>query len=910
MIKLTAVMILWTVTASGPNIEQLESKTLSTDKKVEILDRTDSVTKKHAVFKADSIVVNEDPAEPEKDFSYFIDKPANSPATCDQKGFLYRKIDLKNGSAETLNNNDIKWEESISNVPFWARSRFALTINELSEETRQNLINRLAKIAENEENLHFLDELFFVIAFSSPAELEQADFSPEMILQSVKTLYESSSELEYAELIEKGTEETGELTTVSLKVKEGSEIKDIELDPWLYYAFIVHPRLDSEVLGNFSPSENIFTDEGTDFRTNFFYGNPASESYSGHYVFRNDWKVDEEKFQMPDGTFSCPVIFSDNENDHLDLVSSSSGSCMTETFTGSGNILAVGLDMESVNSKLALANLTAYGNGYCSLKGKVVLILENETSAQFLQDNIEFYLSNYEYVLIDDLNENVLFTTTENDGNTSYTLNAGKVIIPPSMSSAFYTKISEMKASFDIIAAQGGSVMMFLHSEESDPCSLELPGGVKCEKNSGEAENFRLSGHPVLKDHLKNTSFYYESSIEPYYLEGEIPLNKDACAIEKTGDWIGLNMQRNISEMNLTSEKVERAIQAVRVAYNHYGNCGENQDITGAAMKTALIPVINVNNSAEDHVWNEIWTPDGWMPMQSAWSNYSQDYGTVGKICMEKKFDGGKDISYVYAWRGDHQFFNRTSTYTDTVSTELTVLDSEGKGVPDAAVLIATESYYDSSQLTIAGATSTNEFGKATLITGDARNIYIQIISDSIGIYPGLQQVEKIISAEDATPGSEFEYTAKLTMKLPSAIETSITENESAQEGTLDITVDLAASQFLTHTNPFNEGLVFKALEKISGTVHIFEEDQFSKFKENGIASAVRSISVEDLPATVSVSEEKVYYAVFVPGTQAITAGEIVVESDQENDDSDDTDDSDENDDPDKKSDGCSLTLI
>ena len=910
MIKLTAGIILWTVVATNPNVEQLKTGTLSTEKKIEISNRTASVIKRPGVFKTTENAANEDPANPEKDFSYFIEKPAQAPSTCNHKGFLYKKIDIRNGSSETMNSDDMKWEMPITNVPFWIRSKLVLTIGELSEEVRSDLLSRISKIAGNEENLHFLDELFFVIAFSSPAEIEQADFSPEMILRSIKTLYLSSDELDYAEIIEKGTDETGELTTVSLKVKDGTEIKDTELDPWLYYAFIVHPRLDSEVLGSFSPSENTFkkiNDGGTDFRTNFFYGDPVSESYSGHYIFRNDWKVDEEKFKMPDDSFSCPVIFSENDKDHLDLILSSAGSCMTETFIGSGNILAIGLDMESVDSKLALSNLTGYGNGYCSVKGKIVLILENETSAQFLQNNIEFYLSDYEYVLVDDLDEKILFTATENDGNTSYTLNAGKVIIPPSMSTSFYTKISEMKDSFDIFAAQGGSVMMFLYSGESDPCSLDLPGGVKCEKNSGVTENFKLTGHPVLKDHLKNTSFYYETGVEPYYLEGETPLNKNACAIEKTGDWVGLNMQRNISEMNLTSEKVERATQAVRVAYNHYGNCGENQDISGAAMKTALIPVINVNNSAEDHVWNEIWTPEGWMTMQSAWSNYSQDYGTVGKICMEKKFDGGKNISYVYAWRGDHLFFNRTSTYTDTVTTRLTVLDSEGNGVPDAAILIATENYYDSSQLSIAGATSTNESGEATLVTGDLRNIYIQIVSDSLGVYPGLQKVEKIISAEDATPGSEFEYTAKFTMKLPSVIETSITESESEEEGTHEVTIDLAASQYLSHTNPFNEGRVFKALDKISGSIHIFNEEQFGQFRENKTASAIRSINIDDLPAKVRVSDEKAYYAVFIPGSYSITAGEIIAESDYDQDDSDDAD---ETDDSDNKSDGCSLTII
>lgn len=908
MITLTAGIIAWTVAASTPNVAQLESKTLKPEKKIEVVDRCSETIKKKVIFKNSATEINEDPGIPEQDFTTFIQKPASSPSSCNHKGFLYKKIAFKdNTGSYTLNNEDSKWEMlELDNVPNWIRPKLMLTVSKLSEEIWVNLHKELKSISDKEENLKYLDELFFVIAYSSPVEVEKPEFSPEMILQSIKTIYASSTELNYAELIEKGSEETGELTTVSLKIKDSETIKEIELDPWLYYAFIVHPRLDGEVLGAFSPSDNTFMDigaGGTDFRSNFFYGEPVSQSYSGHYIFRNDWNVDLEKLQMPDGGHSCPIIFSVSEFDKLDLISSSAGSCFTETFIGNGNIVSIGLDMENIDNRLTLSNLMGYGNGYCSLKGKLILVLEDEEDAKFLRDSIEFYLSDYEYVLLENLTEEILFSKTEDN---AYTLNAGKIVIPPSMSDNFYKKISEMKDSFDTFASQGGSVMMFLYSKDSSPCSFELPGGVKCSKNSEKAENFKLSGHPILKDHLENTGFYYETGLEPYYLEGEVPLNKEASAIEKTGDWIGLNMQRNIAEMNKTSEKVERAIQAVRVAYNHYGNCGENQDMSGAAMKTAFIPVINVNNSAEDHVWNEIWTPEGWMPMQSAWSNYSQDYGTVGKICMEKKFDGGKDISYVYAWRGDHIFFNRTATYTDTVTTNLKVIDSEGNGVPDAAVMIATESYYDKTQLTIAGSTGTNELGEATLITGDNRNIYIQIISDSLGVFPGIQKVEKIINAEDASSGSQFEYTAKLSMKLPAVIKTTVTEGEFI-EGNKEITVDLAASQFISHVNPFNDGTVFKSLENVSGKVHIFDESQFESFKSSGTASSIATFEIKDLPATVSVLEDSIYYAVFVSDRLGTTVGEIFIESDAEENDSNEesADDSDSS-----KSDGCSLTVI
>ncbi len=60
----------------------------------------------------------------------------------------------------------------------------------------------------------------------------------------------------------------------------------------------------------------------------------------------------------------------------------------------------------------------------------------------------------------------------------------------------------------------------------------------------------------------------------------------------------------------------ERSIQPNRIYGLHRGNCGEHADLTSAAGRTALIPMINVGAKANDHTWNEFWEQGRWRQME------------------------------------------------------------------------------------------------------------------------------------------------------------------------------------------------------------------------------------------------------------------------------------------------------
>ncbi len=131
------------------------------------------------------------------------------------------------------------------------------------------------------------------------------------------------------------------------------------------------------------------------------------------------------------------------------------------------------------------------------------------------------------------------------------------------------------------------------------------------------------------------------------------PFDYKDHAIEKVSNWVEKTLPLNVRE---ESERIgtnpSRSVQPVRISRNHYGNCGELQDLTIAAARASLIPARGILNTGEDHVWSEFWDGE-W----HQWDNYWSDGGTGIDIFgnYDADFPGswGRELSTVFSWRGD-----------------------------------------------------------------------------------------------------------------------------------------------------------------------------------------------------------------------------------------------------------------
>jgi len=154
-------------------------------------------------------------------------------------------------------------------------------------------------------------------------------------------------------------------------------------------------------------------------------------------------------------------------------------------------------------------------------------------------------------------------------------------------------------------------------------------------------------------------------------------------AIEAVSNWVAKTLPLNQQEV--TDE--ERPIQPVRIAHHHNGNCGELQDLTTAAARTALIPATGVLLLAEDHVWIEFYE-SSW----HQWDNYWSDGGSV-----VDNFDnywvgwGQRGGSGITKWHGDDHTTEVTGQYIpekDISHVTTRVVDRNGNPVDGARVMV------------------------------------------------------------------------------------------------------------------------------------------------------------------------------------------------------------------------------
>jgi len=171
----------------------------------------------------------------------------------------------------------------------------------------------------------------------------------------------------------------------------------------------------------------------------------------------------------------------------------------------------------------------------------------------------------------------------------------------------------------------------------------------------------------------------------------------------------------------------ERPIQPVRIYVLHCGNCGEYQDIRGAAGRTALIPTACTCNICEDHVWNEFW--EG---IEGEWIHW--DGGDINNPLLYEN-GWGKTLSAVWNYRGDGYIWDVTEKYSAEVCTlNVTVYDSLGKPADGTEVRIRTVPIWGGGYYTTTYST-TNCEGKTTILLGDEKDYFIKVVGPC-GSYP------------------------------------------------------------------------------------------------------------------------------------------------------------------------------
>ncbi len=263
--------------------------------------------------------------------------------------------------------------------------------------------------------------------------------------------------------------------------------------------------------------------------------------------------------------------------------------------------------------------------------------------------------------------------------------------------------------------------------------------------NPDDTFDYARGGHPVLGDVLKVPTTLWD--LERVNLPGGRPFEANDVALDVIGNWVSKVVPRKAIS--------NRPVQPNQICYEHNGNCGELQDLLGAAARTGLIPTVLIADHCEDHVWNEFYwlTPeDDWHAYQVDWDGGPTRIDNSG-VAYDKDVGGGKDVSGVWAWRGDGYTYDVIDRYSNASDLVVRVGDGYGKPVDGARVLIYSEAWGSETDFFPTTWGYTNSRGEARFRLGDHQNYYLRVTS-ALGSYPPYEnQITKIIvdSAADGT---------------------------------------------------------------------------------------------------------------------------------------------------------------
>ena len=606
--------------------------------------------------------------------------------------------------------------------------------------------------------------------------------------------------------------------------------KEWELPRDYYYWWIVHPRLDGEPLHDIRPDTGKFAGYplALTYKEFYLFNPEATKNYMDHYVFRDPPPYDKghkglQEIPIEDwqdwgpssrGAFTDLVI----GPNHITRDSLGRTTTIEFKIRQKGVILATTLLLEK-----------GYADGNCDALETFIRYGAGNTPAVaehphvIVMDEAPFGLDGLIESVLDDFDVNYTVITSAELPEYDLT-GVRKVIIPSDQPLALYQAIADnrdkleewLKTNWNILQIQGA-----VSSVDKDWSGIIMPGGFTVEGVADEDDDVvTVEGQPPLTRIIANTTSVWDN--QEWNLSGDRLYDPDTFAIDKVTFWSSQNIWDSIGDFAAKHPwfPPERAVQAVRVAFNHYGNCGENQDIVTAASRTCLIPASNTNNGPEDHVWSEFYINDGWHTYQIGWSDDGANIDNPG-ISSGARHGGGKNNSFIVQYRGDGKLNNRTDYYHYTGDLIVNVVDPEGHPIQGAWVLIGTETFYKVDgeyPLTIGFWDFTDENGQVTIQLGAnvvddletncydqeteyrCNSYYMKVLTYA-GEYPaGSEQIKDwahVVEYEEAFPDFTKEITVEVAGVFPSYRPSQVTDTaqetipEKAIKVTLDETVEM-----------------------------------------------------------------------------------------------------------------------
>jgi hypothetical protein len=763
-------------------------------------------------------------------------------------------------------------------LPEWlARDlRAQLRLRPLGEQVR------LAELIRSCPDDRLLDEVAFAAAHLAPEAAQVSDLG--LLIDNAQLIYDTAELLDYVEIVEHEDPEPYTTLAYTFLGAEGTETWELPRDD--YYWLVVHPMLDDEVLAPVNPTTGGRQNEGWFWRAYYQSDdeNPL-RSHRLHWSLRQPDPLTDDLLNGA-GWTTAPAhgTLVEFEIGPIELVrDAESGAPVAATFVrGDGrccdrswpnpdgqvyvtlmpleqvadehpeplrNLLDAGTD----NMPLLSSTLVDAGWGSYEEEPRHVLIVRDRIPFGLEVDPNERILEELgrTAIVIDGATFAGLQLTSDEDPHV--VLESNKIVIPSDQPRSLYELLAARAEDIERYVDYGG--VFELHGAtrpEDDWSDLRMPGGVHStpQRPEGYISTVALAGFPDLLESLEGVEHVWDGVTVPG-LSGDRLLDPSEGALSVVGWFVTQNMTTNVSEHSFWTRNPSpaRHQQPVRLLWQHYGNCGELQDVLGAAGRTALLPVWLVQSMADDHVWNEFLAWDEFFPYQVDWSDGPTRLASWG-VAADADTGGGKTISGMTGWRGDGWLENLLGRYEVEVDEEgritgdysrhatvvVRVTDDAGRPVDGALVVISTNGFYNPGEYAPATWSFTDLAGVAAITVGEDNNYWYRVRSD-VGHFPVPAEGDfdpfdlddranqPLARAGDVVADAVLEEDVQLEGHIDAPMPTEVAPPEVQDAGGVRVTVNVTASRALmAGRSPYQ--LWSFVRESQPGSVDIFVVDQ------------------------------------------------------------------------------------
>ncbi len=140
-------------------------------------------------------------------------------------------------------------EDAVARAPEWLRADLRTNLSNISGDIGEFLQEFLAEEILSAED-PYVDEIAFCVAHISAGDFSSGAFPLNLLAENAEGIYAADEFLDYVRIVDHG--EVGDdnyWTSLEYNVRqgEGGDVVQIEIDPYYYYWYVVHPRLSDDL---------------------------------------------------------------------------------------------------------------------------------------------------------------------------------------------------------------------------------------------------------------------------------------------------------------------------------------------------------------------------------------------------------------------------------------------------------------------------------------------------------------------------------------------------------------------------------------------------------------------------------------------------------------------------------------